>query len=416
MGNHAAEAPQGPGTPPGRPPTPFVGRERELAELRAALDATEAGSRGLVLLFGDPGIGKTRIAAEITAEARDRGWATAVARCPEDNAGTPGYDTWVHALRELVKLSTDPDGSDAALGLQIGDLAGLVPGLGDAARQLERPLDVPESARFRLFEDVCRSLRALAEERPVLIVLEDLHGADDDSLQLLRFVVDAQVAERLLVVGTYRDADVDRDHPLSAIVAEVLRAPSTTSIPLKGFTESEVAILVERFTAEAPSAWLTTQIHRRTEGNPFFVTEVVRLLLSEADGTLNSGGAMCLEIPHGVREVVRKRLRRLSAASYETLEEAAVLGRDFDSILLERMSGENPLELLARLEEALRARIVHAVADAPCRLRFSHALVRDTIYEDTGARRRAELHRRAPSSAPRQSPHRAPAALRRDRP
>ena len=372
----------------------FVGREAELAELSACLEAAIAGQGRLVLLVGEPGIGKSRLAEELTAQARIRGARVLVGRCWEAG-GAPAYWPWVQSLRTYVEESA-PEALRAQLGPGAADVAQIVPELRERLPDLAEPVLEGEGARFRLFDYAARFLKNAASARPLVLVLDDLHAADEPSLLLLRFLAGELAGSRILVVGTYRDVDPTIRDPLAATLAELAREKVTRRIELSGLTEADVGHYMELNVSAAPSAELVTTIYTETEGNPLFVGEVVRLLAPE--GRLSDVDVpflWTLGIPQGVREVIGRRLRRLSEDCKDVLVLASVLGRDFALDALERLSEVGANELLELLDEAVAERLLTSVPSAHGRLRFAHALIRETLYDQLTTPRRVQLHRRA---------------------
>jgi DNA-binding CsgD family transcriptional regulator len=373
--------------------TPFVGRDAELAALTADLEAALAGRGGMVLLAGEPGIGKTRLAEELAAQARARGALVLWGRCWEGQ-GAPAFWPWVQVVRAYVQTA-DPAALRHEMGAGAADIAQLVPTLREHLPDLPTPPPTePEAARFRLFDSLTGFLRAAAARRPLLLVLDDLHWADVPSLALLRFLGRELEDSGLLVVGCYRHTEVDRGHPLLGTLADLTRGQHHRRLLLGGLDQPEVASFVALVAGAAPSAELAVAVHQQTDGNPFFVTEVVRLLASQ--GRLHQGGGLVLAdgLPEGVKAVVTERLDRLSDGCRRVLEVAAVLGREFELRVLQPASGLDPGRLLGLLEEAEAARIIAAVPGGLGRWRFAHALVREVLYESLPAARRMRLHGR----------------------
>jgi DNA-binding CsgD family transcriptional regulator len=375
--------------------TPFVGREGELAALTADLDAALAGSGGVVLLAGEPGIGKTRLAEELAAQATARGALVLWGRCWEGE-GAPAFWPWVQLIRAYVD-GGDPAALRRDMGAGAADIAQLVPTLRERLPDLPAlPPTEPEAARFRLFDSLTGFLRAAGVRRPLLLVLDDLHWADAPSLALLRFVARELEHSGPLVLGVYRHTEADQGHPLLATLADLTRGRHHRRLLLGGLDQREVASFVAAVAGVAPSAELAAALHRETDGNPFFVTEVVRLLASQ--GRLHhivAGRSVpAVGLPEGVKAVVAQRLGRLSDDCRRVLEVAAVLGRDFGLRVLQPASGLDPGRLLELLEEAETARIVGAVPGRLGRWRFAHALVREVLYEGLPAARRVRLHGR----------------------
>jgi DNA-binding winged helix-turn-helix (wHTH) protein/tetratricopeptide (TPR) repeat protein len=373
-----AGAPAAPEPPAGV----FVGRERTLEQLERALSAALGGRGSLVLLAGEPGIGKTRTAEELARIARERGARVLVGRCFEGE-GAPAFWPWVQVLRELAA-------SDPALlrGEGAGELAQLVPELRGRAAA---PASVAgEQARFRLFDAFTGLLRRRAQQAPLVLVLDDLHWADEASLLALQFLAPELRSFALLVVATYRDVDVRRDHPLSRLLGALARVPACERIALRGLEPPEVAALVEAVAGRAPAAQLARTVHEMTEGNPFFVFEVARLLAESEPAA--SGAALAL--PQSVRDAIGRRLDALSERSNELLRTAAVLGRGFDVALLARLAEQAPDALLDPIGEALAAGILVEDEERMGRFAFAHALVRQTLYDELRAPQRVRLHRR----------------------
>ena len=370
----------------------FVGRDEELALLRAGLDQACAGLGRLILLAGEPGIGKTRTADELAADARLRGARVLWGRCYEGE-GAPIFWPWTQIIRALAQ-SSDRATLRADLGAGAADVAQLAPEVGEQLPGLPTPPPLePGQARFRLFDSVTTFLTTAARRQPLMLVLDDLHWADHSSLLLLRFLSRELGSTRLLALGTYRDTEISRAHPLTGILADLIREPATQRIHLRGFGRDEVARFMTLTADQEPPADLITTITRETEGNPFFITEVVRLLLAEGRLRHPRGGAPArLPLPQSVREVIGRRLAHLSDHCNQTLTAAAVIGREFDLALVRRVVQFDATTLLEALEEAETARIIVALAGAPGRYAFSHALVRETLYEDLPATRRARLH------------------------
>ncbi len=367
----------------------FVGRERELGELRAGLlDA--AGGRGrLFLVAGEPGIGKTRLAEELAAAAAGSGALVLWGRCWE-GGGAPAYWPWIQAIRALLP------GLDAAalrrhLGSGAARLAQLLPELRETLPGLPQspapsPID-SEHARFPLFDAAVTFLKNVAGAQPLVLILDDLQAADEPSLLLLQFLARELVAARVLVIGTYRDVEVQRQPELGKILGTIARNGSR--LPLGGWSEEDVRHFMERVFGLKPSPGMVATVYRATDGNPFFVDEIVRLLVSEGRTELSG-----LRIPHGVREATRERLRPLSARCHRALEIAAVVGRDFELACLQRTSSLAPADLLDAVTEAAAAGIVTRLPSELGRYSFTHALIRETLYEDLPLSQRVELHAR----------------------
>jgi DNA-binding SARP family transcriptional activator len=370
----------------------FVGREAELGDLHTGLDEALAGRGRLVLLVGEPGIGKSRLAEELSGHANGRGARVLVGRCWEAG-GAPAYWPWVQALRAYVR-DADSEMLRTQLGAGASELAQILPELRELFPQLPEPPSLEsEGARFRLFDSAATFLRNAASAGPLVLILDDLHAADEPSLLLLRFVAGEMRDSHLLIVGTYRDIDPTVRDPLASTLAELAREPVTRRISLAGLAQPEIARYVELSAGVVAPRELITLIHTETDGNPLFVGEVVRLLDSE--GRLSGDGAGNIGIPEGIREVIGRRLGRLSEACRHTLLLAAVLGREFELAALGLLSETPRGDLLDLIDEAMAVRVVGGVPGVPGRLRFSHALIRETLYDNLTAARRLQFHTRA---------------------
>ena len=365
----------------------FVGREHELAELVGALEAALAGRGRLVLLSGEPGIGKSRLADGLVGHARTLGARVIVGRCWEAG-GAPPYWPWVQALRAYVR-ETDLDALQEQLGAGAGDIAQLLPELRELFELALPPAMDPEGARFRLFEAASSFLRSAAHARPIVLVLDDLHAADEPSLLLLRFVAREIADSRLLVACAFRDVDPTLRDPLTSTLAELVREPLASQIGLTGLSGADVGSYIELSTGVEPAPGLVEAIHAETDGNPLFVAEVVRLL--DADGRIAEADAH-QRIPPGVRTVIGRRVARLPERCRSLLAPASVLGREFGFDALAHLSELPHDDMLDALDDAMAERIVTDVPGSPSRLRFCHALIRDPLYDELPSARRLQLH------------------------
>ncbi|HEY6298209.1 MAG TPA: AAA family ATPase [Candidatus Binatus sp.] len=368
----------------------FVGRERELAELLAGLDDVGAGHGKLFLLSGEPGIGKTRLAEEISDEAAARGMRVLWGRCWE-GGGAPAYWPFIQILRACVD---DRDGEDlkALLGSGASEIARLIPEIRLSLPSLEeaKATTDAESARFRLFDSVATLLKNVARSEPLLIVIDDLHDADQPSLQMLRFVARESKDSRMLIVGTYRDAEVRQSSELGKLIGDLIREGRTVSIA--GLSQAEVGEFIERSSATKADDKLAADLYRATEGNPLFVDGVVRLLAAEGKLARTAFDASAFKIPDGVRESIRRQLAALSEEAKALLSIASVVGNEFDIRLLEMVSGRSPEQIVEQTDEAVRLGVLRAGAPGFARQQFSHALIREVLYDDLAANRRIQLH------------------------
>src|SRR3989475_5592265 len=371
----------------------FVGRQRELAELRAGLEDAVGGRGRFFLVVGEAGIGKTRLAEELAREAAERGGVALWGRCWEGE-GAPPYWPWVQVIRALLQ-GVPAEELRPAVGAGPPSLVPLVPELGERCRDLPALSTSPRSehARFYLFDAVATLLRSAAQRTPLVLVLDDLQWADAPSLLLLQFLAHELRDARMLLLGTYREVEV-RQAPL---VAEILgaRGGDGHHVPRRGWGEEGVGLFIEGTTGRSPSPTLVSAIHLETEGNPFFVDEIVRLLV--ADGALERRGEATpprLPVPQGVREAIRRRLAPLPTPCRDALTLASVVGREFELVCLQRACGLGGEALLETLGPALAREIVARDPRTGTRYRFAHALIRETLYEELGPAERARLHAR----------------------
>jgi tetratricopeptide (TPR) repeat protein len=362
----------------------LIGRTRELAELEAGLDEATRGTGGLFLLVGEPGIGKTKVADDLARRAKERGFAVHWGRCWEVG-GAPAFWPWIQIFRSMVR-----DGRCKAVVSAYGDvLSRILPELSEA----ERPsgeLDQAQ-ARFQLFDQLWALQRAIAEQTPLLVILDDLHAADPSSLALLRFVARDLRANRVVVVVTYRDREAK---PVPEM-AETVRAISSegTFLPLRRLDLEEVRSFLDDRAGQALSTDLAKALHRATEGNPLLVEQVFRML--EARGALGAPPA-ALPVPEGMRDMIKKRLAALEAPERRVLEAASVVGREFTRPLLAAVCACDEGALRAPLESvAMHGLLVEPVLGV---FEFSHGLFREALYRDLAAAERAILHARAAES------------------
>jgi eukaryotic-like serine/threonine-protein kinase len=389
------EADPGPGAD-GEPTNPldrlaggvFVGRDRELDELKDVLEPALAGRGGAILVEGEPGIGKSRLVEELVTYARVRGAQTLSAACHEAD-GMPAYWPFARAIRGYIR-EADPVGLAWQLGSDGPELARLVPELRERVPAIgpAEPIE-DEAARFRFYEAVAAFLAGLARSRPLLLALDDLHWADSSSIELLSFLSRRIAGEPLLLVAAYRDEEAARREALRRTLSEIDEIPNHRRLALEGLGLEAIGRYVELTAGVRPDDALLAQIHEQTGGNPFFVGELVRLIAVEGGG-LERGRLDLGEIPSGVRGAVARRVGRLDAATRETLHAAAVLGRRFEQPVLEAMLGR---PAGAALREAAGARILGERGSE--RWAFSHAVFQEALGESLDPDRCAELHRLA---------------------
>ena len=369
---------------------PFVGRERELSLVDNLLVDARSARVGAVLIAGEPGIGKTRLAEQLALRAAASDFDVCWGRCDEAR-GAPAFWPWIDALRSVVRR-TAPQRLRRALGGGGGDLLPLLPELKELFPQLEPSSQADaELARFRLYDVVSQLLIRLAAARPLLVILDDLHYADAPSLELLRFLTERRSDAPLLLCGTYRDTEMAA--PLADTLAELAYDPRVHRITLAGIDARDLSRLVSETTGQQVEEDVAAALHDRTDGNPFFALELARLLASERTLGDDVVDHIHRELPEGVRSVIRRRLARLPEGTTQLLTVAAVTGADFD---LEPVVRAAELDEKAGLENAEAALREHLIAETPVasgRYRFTHDLIRETLYRDLSLPRRIALHR-----------------------
>src|SRR5438093_1780890 len=370
----------------------FVGRHHELVELRAGLEDAVTGRGRFFLVVGEAGVGKTRLVEELGREAAERGHLVLWGRCWEGE-GAPPYWPWIQVIRTHHRIAHSETPSGGVGGAGAPYLAQLVPELGGLQSPAPSLPPQSEHARFYLFDAVATFLRSRPDHTPLVLVFDDLQWADTPSLLLLQFLVHELRDTAMLVVATYREMEARQNPHVADILGALAR--DGRHLPLRGFGEEEVALFIEGKAGRSASAPLVRAVHRETEGNPFFVDEIVHLLVGEGalerrDATI----ARKLPVPQGVRETIRRRLAPLPMPCRDALTLASVVGREFGLGVLQRACGLGADALLEVLGPALAREILVRDPRAAGRYRFAHALIRETIYEELGAAERARLHGR----------------------
>lgn len=393
---------------------PFVGRQRELSLLHHHLEIAGQGHGRIVLVGGEPGIGKTRLLLELGEHARSKGWLVLAGRAYESE-GMPPYLPFTEALRDYVRtcpleeLQTQLGDGGAHVALAVHDLRARLPALASSP-----PLGA-EQERYRLFESltefllsIAHTARTVAQRQSaapapgslflptlpgLLLILDDLHWADKPTLLLLQHLARRLGSTPLLLVGAYRTVELSREHPLTGVLADLTREALLDRLFLAPFTADEIVILIRELTGAAPAAVVLESIEHQTEGNPFFVGEVVQHL--QADGrdlTAVSTAAVARSLPGGVREVIGQRLARMSTETSRMLQMAAVIGDRFSFEVLAKAAGAEEASLLDALDEAVAAGVLREEAISYA---FSHALIRQTLYNDLSLARRQRMHLQA---------------------
>jgi DNA-binding winged helix-turn-helix (wHTH) protein/tetratricopeptide (TPR) repeat protein len=377
----------------------LVGRDREMAKLCAGLDAAAPGRGGLFLISGEPGVGKTRLADELAAAARAKGMTLLVGHCSEHDEAV-AYLPFVEILETFIDRALNVEVLRIALGEQASELARLLPKLKNILPDLPPALDLPPAqSRRHLFNCFFDFAARIATEEPTLMILEDLHWADDSTLSLLDHLTQRLSDLPLMVIGTYRDSELDVTRGLAKTLEDLLRGRLATRVRLKGLPRDDVAAMLESMSGKSPPAAVVSEIFAETEGNPFFVEELFRHL-EEENRLYDSSGQFRpkLEIaevdaPPSVRLVVARRLARLSDLTQKMLATAAVIGRFFSFEILRAATEADADSILECIEEAEKAELVYPVTDSPRpRFEFSHELARQAVIGGLSAARRQRLH------------------------
>jgi class 3 adenylate cyclase/DNA-binding SARP family transcriptional activator/tetratricopeptide (TPR) repeat protein len=364
----------------------FVGRADAMTALEAEWAAVRERGLRVVVLAGEPGIGKTRLVREFARAAHERG-ATVLAGSCREETHVP-YQPFVEALRHYIACCPP-----AELAVQVtprrAQLAAILPELEDS-RSPYGPTGLgAEQERFRLFETVSSLLADAAHLRPLVLFLDDLHWADQSSLLLLRHLARSAKSAPLMVLGTYRPVEVGDEHPLAEALAELRRSRAVERLSLSGLGEAEVAELIVGRTGQQPPRGFVRRVADRSEGNPFFIEELLHNVGAESDWNAAAGG-----VPDSVKDLLLRRLRDLGDDCRQALSVAAVAGREFELDVLERVLEHPRDRLIDLIEEGIDADVLVELAQTVGRLSFSHALFRETIYEQLSATRKAAIHGR----------------------
>jgi len=383
----------------GRQGRPFAGREDALQELEEAWSQAAAGQRRVVFVAGEPGIGKTRLVSEFAARAYAEG--AVVLYGGSDEETLLPYQPWVEAITQYVRSLPQQALWDRLAG-RAPELARLVPEIQERlpGSATVRHSEV-ESERFRMFEAVAAWLRSLTERAPVVLVLDDLHWADRPSLLLLAHVARDCEDCRLLILGTMRHTEPRMDFAVPDLLADLRRDMPFAVLEVRGLNPAEVRTLIELrrgYPVDRAELPLSDAVHRETEGNPFFIEEVLRFLaetgvIYKQDGRWITTRTTLDSVPEGIKAMVRSRIGRLSPDTGRALALAAVIGRHFPLEVLEEVWEGDAGDLLRAVEEAVAAALVEEPATAADDYSFSHGLIRESIYADLSATRRTRLHR-----------------------
>lgn len=377
----------------------LIGRERELEELKAYWQRAVEEHRHLVLLSGEAGIGKTRLARELMVYARLQGAVVLWGRCYEQEVAVP-YRPFTDAFKDYV-ASQPAETLQRQMGDSAAELARLVPTLREKLGPIApNPPLSPHEERLRFFDHVATFLQNLAAERSVLLFLDDLHWADEASLLLLQHLARHVYDVAFLLLGAYRDTDLTRQHPLQNVLVELNQERLATRLPLHRLDRQAVGDMIQAMCATDIAPIVVEAIYRETEGNPFFVEEVVKTLVEEdalhpekVPWVVRDQTTM--HIPQSIRATIGRRLERVSQESARLLAQAAVIGRRFPLDLLLTITDLAEDTTLDALDEAVAAQLVRPPRPgAGQSYAFQHTLIAQTLYEELNVRRRARLHER----------------------
>jgi DNA-binding winged helix-turn-helix (wHTH) protein/tetratricopeptide (TPR) repeat protein len=379
------------------PTNRFVGRERERAELRGALADARGGRGRLVLVAGEPGIGKSRLCSELAAEASQAGMTLMLGHCSEQEA-VPLLP-FVEILESCIG-GEDPEELRTMLGDEGPELARILPSLRRLIPNLAQPRELPsEQARRLLFDSVCNFISRHSRERPLLLIIEDLHWADDSTLGLFSHLSARHAELPLLLIGTHRPSQSDVGPALARALEDLVRTRRIAQVRLEGLQPSDVAEMLQGMSGKSPPAAVVAEFVGETDGNPFFVEELFRHL-AEENRLYDSAGRYRsdlrikqLDVPHNVRLVVGRRFARLDEATRRVLITAAVIGRSFKLDLLEAATAVKAAVLLDNLDEAAHLGLVRSSTEyADGRTEFSHELTRQVVLGQLSAARHERLH------------------------
>src|SRR6202163_4888883 len=380
--------------------TPFIGRRKVLTELRGLLDRASGGRGALVLIGGEPGVGKTRLTQELATQTQQLSIGVFTGSCYEREGDLP-YMPWMEIFVAAARPLT-PSALRRTLGEHASALAQMVPELRQMLPDIPAQVELPvEQQRWYLFNSASEYVSGVARGRPLLLILEDLQWADESTLLLLEHLTQHVEDIPLLLLGTYRDSRLDVSDALMATIARMLHRHQVNLMSLEGFTISEVGAMLHGLSGYPPPAEIAAAVYAESDGNAFFVEELFRhlaeagKLLDEAGGFRTNLTIDELDVPGNVRLVIGQRLRRLTEPTRRTLAIAAIMGRHFSFDVLEAVADTEPDDLLEAIEEAQMAKlIVEEHDDVQLQYRFAHELIRQTILTELAAPRRQRIHLR----------------------
>jgi len=379
----------------------FVGRDRELSQLKSVYDSLDTGQGILMMVAGEPGIGKTALCARLSDYVTLCGGKTLTGHCYEETSLSMPYITFAEAIRSYI-IEHNTEELHRLLDPWAGDLARIVPLIKEKLNVEPKTTGNPQEDRYRLLQAVTTFLSNIAAAQPLLLILEDLHVADKETLEMLVYVMRNPGKRKLMIVGTYRDVEVNEDHTLSEILSGLQRDITFGRVTLQGLNIDEVQHMLESITREEISRDLIEAVYRQTEGNPLFVQEVIRYL-AENNLLVNHQNRMTVDhvpageinTPEGLKDVIAGRISGIGKNCSRLLSAAAVIGIEFDLKILQAVLDIQENELLDAIEEAVRLSILEERPSAgQIRYRFTHAFFRRTLYDEMIAPKRSSLHQK----------------------
>jgi len=380
---------------------PLTDRVEEMKLLKEAVDRTIHGNGSLVFLYGEAGIGKTRLAKELSTYARLRGMQVLYGRCPAlfRMDGVPPYILWREVIKDYLENSS-PEQLYRVIGFYPAEVAKLVPELGQRLRSIPQSFPInPEQEQNRLFEAVSQFIANISKETPLLVVLDDLQWTDPSSLLLLHYLVRGVFRTPLLLLGAYRSTDIDAKHPLTPVLTELNRERLPQSVSLKRMQQNDISEMIEQILEQddIPPEFCR-KVYEKTRGNPFFAEEVIKSLKEEEviyreENKWKIREVSRIEFPETVKSVIKARISRLGDEYQHVLTMASLVGNDFTFEVLLEVIGLEEEKLRKVVDELLKTGLFkHRVAHGEDVCSFADVIVRDVVYEEVGTFERKKLH------------------------
>lgn len=380
---------------------PLIDRVEEMKLLKEAVDRAVQGEGGVVFLYGEAGIGKTRLARELRAYAHMRGMQVLYGRCPAlfRMDGVPPYVLWSEVIRDYLE-NCSPEQLYRVVGFYPAELAKLVPELRQKLGTFPQSLQInPEHERDRLFEAVSQFITSISKETPLLVVLDDLQWTDQTSLLLLHYLARGVYKTPLILLGAYRETDIDDRHPMSPVLTELNRERLLQSVPLKRMSLNDTSEMIKQTLEqdEVPKEFCEL-VYEKTRGNPFFVEEVIKSLKEEGivhreENKWKIAEVSRIEFPKTVKSVIKARISRLDDECQNVLTMASFVGNDFTSEALVGVTGIEEDKLLELIDKILKTELFkHRVIRGEDVCSFADIIVRDVAYEEVSPFRRKKLH------------------------